>query len=613
MSDEYLFDSRDARFALFEHLKVQRLFELPQFADFTPSDVDMMLTEGLKFAKTVMGPINRIGDTKGCRWEDGKVYAPAEFKDAYKKMYEAGWMSVASDAEYGGQGLPSVVGACIGEMFVGANCSLAMISGLTRGAALLLRTCASKEMYDKYLPKLIDGTWQGTMCLTEPHAGSAVGALTTSAKREGDHYKIRGNKIFISGGEHDMVENVIHLVLARVEGAVPGIKGVSLFLVPKYLVNEDGTNGEFNDVHCVGIEHKMGINGSPTCAMSYGENDNCIGWIIGEEGEGIKHMFRMMNDARIGVGLQGTAMGGWAYLAALQYAQERKQGVEMKNLRDPNAPQVVITKHPDVRRMLATMKAYSEGGRALLLYASMGVDLSEFSPDEAERLKAYNRVELLTPIVKAWCSDTGFEASSMAIQTFGGHGYLRDYPVEQLARDSRIAAIYEGTNGIQAIDLLGRKVARDQGAHFIDLMTEVGKFVATNKDHATLKSALAAFQNRKEQLEQTTMKFGMMQMSGDMAYPLLSATHYLRMFGNVVVAWLLLEQAVIAQEQLDKIIGQSGVTNVDEAVLADNDEARFYYNKVKTAQFFVGGILSQNDGLLAIIESEDRSALEMAF
>jgi len=619
MADQrFLYDLDDTRFVLFEHLRVQNLFELPAFDSFEASDVEMLLNEGLRFARDVLAPANAPGDREGCRFEDGKVFAPQAFHEAYQKQGEAGWLAMTSDPEYGGQGLPFAVGAALGEMFVGANCSLSMLAGLTRAAANLVVEHGTDEMRRKYARPLISGKWQGTMCLTESHAGTAIGDVNTAAYRRDGKYYLRGQKIFISGGEHDLTDNTIHLVLARVEGAPAGTKGLSLFLVPKYRVDEQGNPAAFNDVTCVGIEEKLGIHGSPTCAMSFGDNDQCLGELIGEENAGMRIMFDMMNSARVGVGLQGVALGSWAYLAALEYSRERIQGVEMKNFRDPDAPRVPIVRHPDVRRMLATMKAYCEGGRALLLYTAMCIDLAEKATDTEEKERRAGRIDLLTPICKAYCSDRGFETANLALQTFGGHGYLKDYPIEQLLRDSRIAPIYEGTNGVQALDLLGRKIGRQQGKLFMELMADLGTFIERHRENPRLAVCCRRLEEAKGQLEQTTMSFAARQMSGDVDYPLLSASSYLRMFGNVVIAWLLAEQAYVADERLCAMVAETDETDADQqkaraALCAEDEKARFYANKMSTADFFATNVLTENLWLGAVIQSENRAALEMHF
>lgn len=611
----YKYDSRDVQFVLFEHLQAERLFDLPAYNDFDRADIDLLMSEAVKFAENVLAPTNEPGDREGVQFDNGVVRVPAAYRAAYKAQCEAGWMAMNSSPEFGGQGLPFAIGAAVGESFVGANCSLSMLPGLTRAAADMLVTHGTDEMRNLYVRKMLSGQWQGTMCLTEPHAGTAVGMINTTATQRDGKYFVRGQKIFISGGDHDLVDNVIHIVLARCEGASPGTKGLSVFVVPKYLVNADGTQGEFNDVHCVGVEKKLGIHGSPTCAMSFGDQDKCQAFLIGKEEQGLELMFHMMNWARVGVGVQGVALGSAAYQFALEYAKNRIQGSEIKNFKDPTAPLVPIIKHPDVRRMLLSMKALVEAGRALILHTAMCLDLVRASQDEAEREKLAGRVELLTPLCKAWCSDNGFKVADTALQTMGGHGYLKDYPVEQLVRDARIAGIYEGANGIQAIDLLGRKVGRKQGALFIQLMSDIGQTIERLASHPTLGVGAGRLAERKQKLEQVTMSFGMSQMSGDMDFPLLSATGYLRMMANVVGGWLLLEQGEIAHAALEKLCAeQKAATDAARGkLIEDNDEARFYDGKVKTAVFYLANVLTENDGLAAAIDTGDRSALDFCF
>jgi len=609
----FLADLEDTRFVLFEHLRAQNLFELPAFSDFDAGDVDPLLSEAAKFAKEVLAPANAAGDRQGCQFEDGVVKAPQAFHEVYAKQGRSGWLGMTTDPEYGGHGLPFSVGLALGEMFAAANCSLSMLAGLTREAASLIIEYGTDEMRKKYVRPLVEGRWQGTMCLTEPHAGTAVGDIkTTAAKRDGKYY-VRGQKIFISGGEHDLTQNIIHLVLARLEGAPAGTKGLSLFLVPKFFVDDNGELGERNDVVCTGIEEKLGIHGSPTCAMSFGENDQCVGELVGEENDGMRVMFEMMNGARVGVGLQGVAMGSWAYLTALDYARDRIQGVEMKNFRDPDAPRVPIVQHPDVQRMLATMRSYTEGGRALLLYTAMCIDLSKHAEDEQQREYYDRRVELLTPICKAYCSERGFETANLALQTFGGHGYLKDYPIEQILRDVRIAPIYEGTNGIQALDLLGRKIGREQGRLFMELIADVDKVLERVHKHEGLSEIGRRLSEAKDKLAQVTMSFASQQMSGDVDYPLLSASPYLRMMGNVAIAWLLAEQAEIAQRALDQLCEKQGAADdaARKKLCHEDAKARFYSDKIGTAAFFATNILTENLWLGASIDSGNRAPLEM--
>ncbi len=612
---EFVFDLRDVQFVLFEQLDIAKLLAYEAYRDFEKGELEVILAEGVKFAQQVLAACNESGDREGCRFENGQVFVPPSFRDAYRKQCEARWMTMCTPPAHGGQGMPFVVGAALGEAFVGANPSLCMLGGLTRAATDLLIEFGTPEMKQRYVPSMVDGRWQGTMCLTEPHAGTAVGSLLTKATRRDGRYFLKGQKIFISGGDHDLVDNVVHLVLARVEGAPAGTKGLSLFLVPKFRLSVEGQPGPSNDVQCVGIEHKLGIHGSPTCALAFGENDACEGYLVGAEQQGMELMFHMMNSARVGVGLQGVATGSAAYQTALAYARTRLQGPDIRNFRDPEAPSVPIIRHPDIRRMLASMKAFVEGGRALLLHTAYCLDVVSKSPDESNREKLTGRIEILTPLCKSWCSDTGFEVTELALQTMGGHGYLKDYPVEQHLRDVKIASIYEGANGIQAIDLLARKVARKGGLYFMQLMSDIGATLETYASHSRLAAAVQQLVDRKQKLELVTMTFGMAQGSGDLDFPLLCASPYLRMLTNVVVGWLLLEQAVTADAALARLCNAQGAKTDDErAALCDGGgDAQFYDNKVQTAKFFMSSILAENDAIAATIDSQDRSALEMRF
>jgi alkylation response protein AidB-like acyl-CoA dehydrogenase len=612
---EYLIDLRDVEFVLNEYLDVEKLLKYPKFQGFNKEMFDMVIEEGLKLAKEVVAPLGPLGDQQGVKFEDGKVEVPQEFVDVYKLYGESGWIGAVGDPEWGGQGLPLTLGAAGGEFFQGACFPLVSTGGLTSGVGSILQSFGSKEMKNLYLERLYSGQWAGTMCLTEPQAGSAVGDTLCRAQEEGDHYKIVGTKSFITSGDHNFTENILHMVLARTEGAPAGIKGISLFLVPKYRVNPDGSLGELNDVHVGNVEHKMGIHASPTCTLNFGENDDCIGYLIGEECQGIKYMFQMMNEARIMVGQQALGTAGTAYLHALQYAQERIQGVHISEMRDPDAARVPIIEHPDIRRMLLMMKAFTEGMRALLYTTAFFADLSECSEDEAERMKYHGLLELLTPICKAWPSDMGFRVTEWAMQVFGGFGYCSDYPVEQYMRDIKITSIYEGTNGIQAMDLLGRKVSAKGGTLFIGLISMLGEFIEKNKSHATLGENIGRLEKAKDTLAQITVKFGKMGAGGDMVYPVLHACPYLEMFGDVVVAYLLLDQAVIAQEKFDAICKQKGADS-DEAkqsLCEKDDEAKFYWGKLCSTDFFVTQILPRVHAQAAAVESESRSALEVVF
>jgi alkylation response protein AidB-like acyl-CoA dehydrogenase len=603
MSD-YLVDLRDVQFNLYEHLDVEKLLKYPKFQEFNREMFDMIIDEALKQASEV-----------AVKFEDGKVELPQEFVDAYKLYCEAGWIAALADPEWGGQGLPIALGAAVGEFFQGACFPLVCTGGLSSGVGNIMHAFGTEEMKNLYLEKVYSGQWAGTMCLTEPQAGSAVGDTICKAKKDGDHYKIAGTKSYITSGDHNLTENIIHMVLARTEGAPAGIKGISLFLVPKYRVNPDGSLGDFNDIVCAGVEHKMGIHASATCTLNFGDNDDCIGYLIGEECQGITYMFQMMNEARLGVGQQALGTAATAYRHALLYAQERIQGVSITQMKDPNAPRVAIIEHPDIRRMLLMMKAFTEGMRALIYTTSFFADVAESSEDEAERMKYHGLLELLTPICKAWPSDMGFRVTEWAIQCLGGYGYCSDYPVEQYMRDIKITSIFEGTNGIQAMDLLGRKISMKGGALFISMLGLLGEFIEKNRSHATLGENIGRLEKAKDTLAQVTVNFGKMGAGGDMVYPVLHACPYLEMFGDVVVAYLLLEQAVIAQEKFDAICKDKGADSEEakKSLCEEDEEARFYWGKLCSADFFTTQILPRMHARAESIESGNRSALEVVF
>jgi alkylation response protein AidB-like acyl-CoA dehydrogenase len=612
---DYLVDLRDVQFVLYEYLELEKLLKYPKFQEFNKGMFEMIVEEGLKQAQEIAAPLGPLGDEKGVKFEDGKVEVPQEFVDAYKLYAEAGWIGAVADPEWGGQGLPITLGAVVSEFFQGACFPLCSTGGLTSGAANMLYTFGTKEMKNLYLEKMYSGQWAATMCLTEPQAGSAVGDTICRAKKEGDRYKIVGTKSFISSGDHNYTENIIHMVLARTEGAPAGIKGISLFLIPKYRVNPDGSVGEFNDIRCAGVEHKMGIHASPTCTLNFGDNDDCIGYLIGEECAGIAYMFQMMNEARMMVGQQALGTAGTAYLNALQYTQERIQGVHITQMRNPDAPRVAIIEHPDIRRMLLMMKAFTEGMRALLYTTAFFADLAECSEDEAERMECHGFVELLTPICKAWPSDMGFRVTEWAMQCFGGYGYCGDYPAEQYMRDIKITSIYEGTNGIQAMDLLGRKVSRKGGMLFMNCLKRLGEFIEEHKSHATLGENIGRLERAKDTLAHVTIDLGKTGASGDMVYPVLHACPYLEMFGDVMVAYLLLGQAVIAQEKFDAICKEKGADSEEakKGLCEEDAEAKFYWGKLCSADFFATQILPRVNARAESIESGNRSAMEVVF
>ncbi len=602
---------RDMRFILYEQLGVERLCKFDKFKDYSRETFDMVLEEAAKLSSEVMAPLNTVADKEGCTFEKGKVRVPEGFHEAFKKYCEGGWIAATADVEVGGQGLPNSVGIATSEMFVGACCALTTYPGLTRGCANLILSFGSQEQKQMYLEKMFSGQWTGTMCLTEPQAGSAVGDVKCAAKREGDHYLIQGTKIFSTSGDHNLAENIIHAVLARTENAPPGTKGLSLFIVPKIRINPDGSLGEPNDVNCGGIEHKMGLKGSATATLNFGDEGKCHGYLLGQELQGIQLMFQMMNEARLGVGLQGFAVGNVAYLHALKYAKERIQGVEITKMRDPNAPRVPIIKHADVRRMLMTMKVYAEGLRALIYQGAFYADMAEVSTDPKEKEYYTNMVDLLIPIVKGYSTDMAFRLTEWAIQVYGGYGYCGEYPVEQFCRDVKITSIYEGTNGIQAMDLVGRKISMKKGALFMGWMKEVNEFIEKYKAHATFGPAIAKLDQAKNSLIGASMHFAKVAAGGDPNYAMLYSCPYMEMFGEVELAYLLLQQGIIAKEKLEAIFQKAGAATPEAQakVTEESADAAFYTGKVHGAEFFVNNILPKAQSTAASILSGDRSAL----
>ncbi|RDV36344.1 acyl-CoA dehydrogenase [Bradymonadaceae bacterium TMQ3] len=613
---EFLFDRRDVEFVLFDQLEVENLVKLPRYQDFSRELFEMVLGEAVKFAGGKLAPTNEQADAEGVRLEDGKVILPESYPPLYKEFCEGGWFAPVHTPEYGGQGLPQSVGMAAIEAFIAAHPSFMFFSGLTVSAGHLIEVHGTERDVELYLEKMYTGEWGGTMCLTEPQAGSALGDLTTTATPvEGeDFYKIVGNKIFISAGDQNLTENIVHLVLARVPGDPEGSKGISLFIVPRERVNADGSIGESNDVAVTGLEEKMGIHASPTCSISFGDNDECRGWLVGERCRGLQYMFLMMNEARLVTGLQGVAIGNSAYQSALAYAKERAQGPKVTD-RSESPRSVAIIEHPDVRRNLMTMKAYGEALRAMLINTAFISDHAMYNEDEAVKTKSQDMLDLLTPICKAFCSDMGFKMTEIAMQVFGGYGYIKEYGVEQKMRDVKIASIYEGTNGIQALDLLGRKMRMKSGGLFLTWLQDTNEFLAEISDDETLGELAKQVDAAKNALGEAAFGFTATGKK-DPEYPLLHATPYLRMFGLVESARLLLKQASIAQTKLQGIWAEKGVSAGDDearkALIEQNDDARFYENKIKTASFFIYQILPEARAILKSIQSGDRSALDVA-
>ncbi|MCA9524484.1 MAG: acyl-CoA dehydrogenase [Myxococcales bacterium] len=613
---EYRIDKRDIEFVLFEQLNASRVLEFEPYKEFNEELLKMVLSEALKFASEQLAACNEEGDRAGVSFVDGKVSLPQSFVDTYKKFREGGWIAVAHNPEFGGQGLPYCIAISAIEAFSGANSSFMFVPGLTVSAAHLIEVHGDQSQRSTYIEKMYTGEWAGTMCLTEPQAGSAVGDLSTTATPiEGtNEFKISGSKLFISAGDQNVTDNIVHLVLARAEGDPEGIKGISLFIVPKYRAGANGTFDVWNDVTIAGIEHKMGIIASPTCSISFGDDGDCRGYLVGERRQGIVYMFQMMNEARLVTGLQGVALGNAAYQLALSYAKERKQGPKVTD-RSSEAKAVAIIEHPDVRRNLMTMKAYGESIRALLYQTAVRGDVIRHSADPKERDAAQDLVDLLTPICKAFATDIGFKMTELAMQVHGGYGYIREYGVEQHMRDVKIASIYEGTNGIQALDLLGRKMRLKGGGLFLRWLQECNQFLEPLKVEGHPLSAMAKeVDGAKNALAEAAFSFA---ASGkkDPEYPLQHATPFLSMFGHVECARLMLDQARIALDKLQAICDANGIDPGDDharRTLAEkNEDVRFYDAKVHTARFFIYQLLPQVGGYLKSIKSNDRSALEV--
>ena len=615
---DYTANLRDQRFVLFEQIKVQDLCKLPKFQDFDKETFDAMLVEAAKISENVMGPINAPGDKEGCSWdpETKAVTTPAGVKDMWKKFTEAGFQASGGDPEYGGMGLPPVLASSFNEFFAGSNISASLYPLLIAGAGAVIELFGHAEMKQKYLPKMYAGEWGATMVLTEPGAGSDVGNSKTKASRiEGeDAFIIAGDKIFITGGDHDLAKNIIHLVLARIEGAPKGTKGLSLFVVPKFLVNEDGSLGDHNDVICTGIEHKMGIKASATCSLAFGDEGKCRGWLIGEEGQGMKIMFNMMNLARIETGMGATGLGASAYFNALSYAKERLQGSSLKDFKNADAPRVPIIEHPDVRRMLMHMKAQLEANRYILLKTGLYESLSHAETDEAAKDKANDFLELLTPICKAYCTDRGFEVCSTSMQVYGGYGYTNEYPVEQTTRDARILPIYEGANGIQAMDLLGRKIGMKKGMVLMNYIEELGKDLDAAKAIPGFLDVAEDYEKAKDEFINVAMNLSMFGLQGKFGVALKAACDLLKLMGHVVGMSGLVEGSVVANTWLQDRYAKEGIAADDmkaqRAFYATNLEAQFYAGKLASARFFAKNVLPEVYALSSSILSEDKSCFE---
>jgi alkylation response protein AidB-like acyl-CoA dehydrogenase len=585
---------REYRFLLNDLLDLSQYAKLPGFADAPADLVDAILEEAAKLTEEVLQPLNQIGDREGCKLENGVVTTPTGFKEAYKLLVEGGWPALVADTQYGGQGLPNALGVIFNEMVSSANMAFGMYPGLSHGAYSALSQHGTDEQKKKYLPKLVTGEWTGTMNLTEPHCGTDLGLLRTKAVPVGDgSYKISGQKIFISAGEHDLAENILHLVLARIEGAPQGVKGISLFLVPKFLVNEDGSLGARNGVTCGALEEKMGIHGNATCVLNY---DDAIGWLVGEEHKGLRAMFTMMNEARLGVGLQGLSQSEVAYQNALAYAQERLQGRSLTGPKAEDKPADPLIVHPDVRRMLLNIKSFNEGARALLVWTALHGDLSHRSDDEKTREFGDDMMALLTPVLKGYFTDRGFMNAVDAQQIFGGHGYIAEWGMEQFVRDARIAMIYEGANGIQALDLVGRKLAQNGGRAVFAFFKAVDDFIAENKNNEALKSFIEPLGRARADLETATMWF-MENALTNADHAGAGSTPYMHLFGITGLAFMWAKMAKAATEKL---------------AAAEGGDKVFYETKIKTGRYYMEHVVPETATHLARVRHGADTMMSLA-
>ncbi len=563
----------DVLFLLNDVFHIERYNNLPGFAEASPDLVEAILGEAAKFCEEVLSPLNRVGDAEGCtRHDDASVTTPKGFKEAYRQLTDGGWIGISAPVEFGGQGLPAVMTEIVNEFLCSANMAFAMYSLLTQGAISALYVHGSPEQKAMYLPPMIAGKWTGTMNLTEAHCGTDLGQLRSKAVAQPDgSYRITGTKIFISAGEHDLAENIVHLVLARIEGAPAGVKGISLFVVPKFLPNPDGTLGKRNGVSCGSIEEKMGIHGNSTCVMNY---DGAIGWLVGEANRGLNAMFTMMNGARLGVGVQGLAQSEVAYQNAAAYAKERLQGRSLSGAKFPDKAADPIIVHPDVRRTLLSIRSFNEAARAFVVCTALQADVVHRAEDDAARRTADDYMGLMTPVIKGVLTDTGFANAVMAQQVFGGHGYIRESGMEQFVRDARIAMIYEGANGIQALDLVGRKLGKDGGRAVMAFFAEVKGFLEEHAQDQTLQPHLGPLGESFDHLQQATMWFMQNALSNpDNAGA--GATDYMHLFGLVVLGYMWVRMVAAAQQKL--AAGADGATQRLDAKLV---AARFYMDRM---------------------------------
>ena len=583
---------RDTLFVMNELLGFEKHYADLGFDDASPDMVEAICAEAAKFTDNVLAPINASGDEEGCKWEDTVVTTPTGFKEAYQQYVEGGWPSMTHPPEFGGQGLPYSLSSAIAEWFSGANHAWAMYPGLSQGCIATLKTHATEELQHRFMPKLIEGSWTGTMCLTESHCGSDLGMLKTKAEPNADgSYSITGTKIFISAGEHDLSDNIIHIVLARLPDAPSGTRGISLFVIPKFNVDDNGNVLDRNGVSCGSIEHKMGIKASATCVINF---DSAKGFLVGQPNRGLNCMFTFMNTARIGTGLEGLAGTEAAFQGALAYAKDRLQFRSSTGIKNPDGPADPIIVHPDVRRMLLTQKAFREGNRALAVYCMQMVDLTLYSNDEAVKQVAEAKLALLTPVVKAFLTETAQETTSYGMQVYGGHGYIREWGMEQLARDTRICTMYEGTTGIQAIDLLGRKIMGSNGELLNVFVKEVRDYCVSLRDKKQFNAWSNAIETHIDEWLQMTQEIGKRAASNPDEIGSASVD-YLMYSGYIIVGYMWLKMAAVAQQKLDE-----GTSEVD-----------FYQAKLHTAAFYFDRLLSRTRSLVSSIQSGSDNLMAM--
>jgi alkylation response protein AidB-like acyl-CoA dehydrogenase len=587
-------DRRDVDFVLFEQLKAQDLCQNDRFRDFNEKTMGMVVNEARKLAINEILPTFSEGDRIGLDFDKGIVKVPKCFHRAFKLFKEGDWVALTPADEYGGQGMPAVLAQAVTEYLLGANYAFTLYAWSGFGAAEMLEHYGSRKLKDMFLEKMYSGQWGGTMAMTEPEAGSDVGNLATTAVKNPDGtYSITGNKVFITCAEHDLTENIVHMLLARIEGAPAGTKGISLFIVPKIWVNEDGSLGGPNDVVCTGIEKKMGIHASATCSMAFGSKGNCRGLLLGEAHKGMQVMFRMMNLARLAVGAIGFTSASTAYIYALNYARERLQGKDLEKMADADAPQVAIINHPDVRRMLMWMKTHVEGMRSFMSYVALCVDKQNCSENEKEKEFYKDMLDLLTPVIKSYCTDKGFEVCSQSVQVFGGYGYTKEYPVEQLMRDVRVASIYEGTNGIQAMDFLGRKLGMKNGAVFMSFISQIQGVISEAKGIPTLSNLALKLDQTVNSLAELAMFMGKTALSPEIKKAFANASPFLDITGDVIMGWMLLWRAVAA----------IGKLNGDQKSQASSETKKnaYYHGQIKSAEYYILNILPVTRGKIRAV------------